>query len=235
MPVKTERVKSERLFPEAPCSHPETVDWALASGPAKNDPRLDCFPCQGNHTVSSYTGNAFGVWLKCETCAFRLDYAPKMGYSGRYRKEDNPEEISEALNRLEESGLTPTAARVEGFLKQVCTDRLIEKGRYPTAVPKSNEFWKGVKTKSEVKVEIKTEIPSKPRPTAIRTPLARSEASASQGAVSANVEDDATPQYTSGQIKVFSQWKRLFILLRRRTQQWTEGDWQQVPFPDMEL
>ena len=235
MPVKTERVKTERLFPEVPCSHPETVDWALASGPSKIDPRLDCFPCQGSHTVSSYTGNAFGVWLKCETCAFRLDYAPKVGCSGRYRKEDNPEEIRGALDRLEESGLAPTAARVEGFLKQVCTDRLIEKGRYSTAAPKSDEFWKGVKTKSEVKVDIKTELPTKPRPTAFRTPPARSESSASQGSASANAEDAATPLHTGSQVKVFNQWKRLFVLLRRRTQQWTEGDWQQVAFPDMEL
>ena len=141
----------------------------------------------------------------------------------------------EALNRLRQSGLDPTAARVEGFLKQVRSDRLIEKGRYSTVDLRPDESLKGVKTESEVKVEIKTEIPTKPRPTAFRTPPARSEALAFQGGASANVEGAATPLHTSGQVKVFSRWKRLFVLLRRRTQQWTEGDWQQVPFPDMEL
>eukprot|EP00959_Pyramimonas_sp_CCMP1952_P185194 3872479-Pyramimonas_sp.AAC.1 len=113
----------KRLYPDLPCAAAEQTDWSLSTGAEPKDPRMTSWPCQGTHTVSSYTSNRFGVWLTCERCAFRLDYAPNMGCSGKYRKEPKAALATVALRRLQESGDTPTAARVEAHMKAIEAER----------------------------------------------------------------------------------------------------------------
>jgi hypothetical protein len=89
------------------------LDMALAQSQDPRDPRAQgkgpCESLRGEPLTPRATqapwsaklkGNQYGRWMDCSKCGLRLMYWPAVGYSGKHRKQTNPEIVREALIEL---------------------------------------------------------------------------------------------------------------------------------------
>jgi len=108
---KTAKEKLRRTEPAA--DDKLKLDMALAQSQDPRDPRAQGKgPCESLHREpltpratqapwsAKLKGNPYGRWMDCSKCGLRLMYWPAVGYSGKHRKQTNPEIVREALIEL---------------------------------------------------------------------------------------------------------------------------------------
>ena len=98
-------IDDEKLVLEHAISQNSDDPRALGEGPCGRaherplDPRLTT-----NLEMLKWGSNAYGRWADCEKCALNMLYYPKIGYLGKNKVNDPPEQVRLAIKLLRDKG-----------------------------------------------------------------------------------------------------------------------------------
>lgn len=81
--------------------------------------------------------NRYGKWMECGTCGLRMAYTPAVDAPASTVKAWEPATVTEAVARLREHSIPPTAKAIKALIKIVQAERALGKA-YPK--PKKEEI-----------------------------------------------------------------------------------------------
>ena len=92
----------QKEIPGAPKTAPP-LDEDRATSEDREDPRSrGCWPCFKLHRPSEPKFNHAAGWVECEHCALRMEYCPRLGYTGKHMMKIKPEVVILGMEKLKE-------------------------------------------------------------------------------------------------------------------------------------